>query len=207
MDPVIAPASVSLRLVLSLFAPMLFYIKRFISLEVAVIVGLGTLGYWGMQSQRVSFAAASPTLTVGLGMLGALWLTLWTLLIQFGYGVAKSKPYAWKLTASLAKEYAHAGALQIALGGLTACAEELFFRGFIQQTLGLIPASLLFMLAHFGKRDIRVISFWSFFQGLYLGLFLVWSDSLLVPMIAHGLFDVGGMIYFRDFMTRQESTA
>jgi membrane protease YdiL (CAAX protease family) len=185
---------------------MLFYIKRFISLEIAVIVVFGALGYWGMQSRNVSFVAAEPTKAVGLGLVGALWLMLWTLFIQFGYGVAKGKPYALKLTASLAREYAHAGTLQIVLGGLTACAEELFFRGFLQQALGILPASLLFMLAHFGKREIRVISFWSFFQGLYLGLFLVWSDSLLVPMIAHGLFDIGGMIYFRGFMARQEAT-
>ena len=113
-----------------------------------------------------------------------------------------------KLTGSLAKEYAQTGALQIILGGLTAaCGEEIFFRGFVQQAWGLIPASLLFMLAHFGKRDIRVVSLWSIFQGFYLGLFFLWSKNLLVPMIAHGLFDFGGMIYFRNFMSRSEKTA
>jgi hypothetical protein len=93
------------------------------------------------------------------------------------------------------------------LAGLTACTEEIFFRGFLQQKFGLIAASLLFMLAHFGKRDIRVVSFWSVFQGIYLGLFFLWSGDLLVPMIAHGLFDIGGMIYFRTFMARIETTA
>jgi len=94
------------------------------------------------------------------------------------------------------------------LAGFTAaCGEEVFFRGFLQQTLGLLAASLLFMLAHFGKKDIRVVSLWSIFQGLYLGLFFAWSKNLAVPMIAHGLFDLGGMIYFRSFMARPEKAA
>ena len=94
------------------------------------------------------------------------------------------------------------------LGGLTAaCGEEVFFRGFLQQRFGLLLASFLFMLAHVGKKEIRIISFWSIFQGLYLGLFFSWSGNLLVPMIAHALFDAGGMIYFRRFMARQEHLA
>jgi membrane protease YdiL (CAAX protease family) len=63
------------------------------------------------------------------------------------------------------------------------------------------------MAAHLGKKDIRVVSYWSFFQGLYLGLFYLFSRSLLVPMIAHGMFDIGGMIYFRDFMARYAKPA
>jgi membrane protease YdiL (CAAX protease family) len=59
----------------------------------------------------------------------------------------------------------------------------------------------------FGKKDIRIISLWSVFQALYLGLFFLWSKNLLVPMIAHGLFDLGGMIYFRTFMARLAKAA
>jgi len=110
------------------------------------------------------------------------------------------------LTSSLAKEYASPSPAQILLGGVTAaCGEEVFFRGFVQQWLGLAVASLLFMLAHFGKKDIRVVSYWSIFQGLYLGLFFAYSKNLVVPMIAHGLFDMGGMVYFRSFMLRLQN--
>jgi membrane protease YdiL (CAAX protease family) len=63
------------------------------------------------------------------------------------------------------------------------------------------------MAAHFGKREIRVVSLRSVFQGLYLGLFYTWTGSLLVPMIAHGVFDVGGMIYFRSFMRNTQRAA
>jgi membrane protease YdiL (CAAX protease family) len=79
------------------------------------------------------------------------------------------------------------------------------FRGFIQQWLGLIVASPLFMVAHFGRKDIRVVSYWSIFQGLYLALFFAYSKNLIVPMIAHGLFDMGGIVYFHGFMLRHQS--
>jgi membrane protease YdiL (CAAX protease family) len=187
---------------------MLFYIKKFLSLEIAVTLLLGGLGYWGIRWKGLPLELASGPRTIILGFAGAFWLTLWTLLVQYSYAILKGTAYAQGLTGSLAKEYANAGAVQIILGGLTAaCGEEIFFRGFVQQAWGLGLASLLFMLAHFGKRDIRVVSLWSIFQGFYLGLFFLWSKNLLVPMIAHGVFDFGGMIYFRNFMSRAEKTA
>jgi membrane protease YdiL (CAAX protease family) len=128
------------------------------------------------------------------------------LLVQYGYRVFKGSAFAEQLTASLAMEYVNPRPAQILLGGLTAaCGEEIFFRGFIQQWLGLIVASLLFRVAHFGRKDIRVVSYWSIFQGLYLGLFFAYSKNLMVPMIAHGLFDMGGMVYFRSFMLRLQN--
>jgi|SRR5579863_448215 len=187
---------------------MLFYIKRFLSLEIAVTLLLGGLGYWGIRHNHLPLVLDASPWQVALGVAGSLWLTVWTLLVQYGYSLARGKAYAQDLTASLAKVYVGAGVTQIIFGGITAaCGEELFFRGFLQQSLGLIPASLLFMLAHFGKKDIRVVSLWSIFQALYLGLFFMWSKNLVVPMVAHGLFDIGGMIYFREFMARLRKTA
>jgi len=184
---------------------MLFYIKRFLSLEIAVTLLLGGVGYWGIRRIGLPLMIKATPQAIALGIAGSVWLALWTLLVQGGYAFVKGKAYARDLTASLAKVYAQAGPVQIIFGGITAaCGEELFFRGFLQQSLGLIPASLLFMFAHFGKKEIRVVSLWSIFQALYLGLFFAWSKNLIVPMVAHGLFDLGGMIYFRSFMTRIE---
>jgi membrane protease YdiL (CAAX protease family) len=187
---------------------VLFYIKRYLSLEIVVTLLLGGLGYWGIRRNALPFDLRATPPRIAFGVAGSLWLALWTLLVQYGYSLFKGKAYARELTASLAKEYAHAGPAQILLGGVTAaCGEEIFFRGFLQQILGIVPASILFMLAHFGRKEIRVISLWSVFQALYLGLFFIWSRNLLVPMIAHGLFDLGGNIYFRNFMARLEKTA
>jgi len=187
---------------------MLFYIKRYLSLEILVTLLLGGLGYWGIRRNGFPLEIRVTPHAILMGLGGSLWLTVWTFLVQYGYAVVKGKLYARELTASLARQYSHSGAPQIILGGITAaCGEEAFFRGFLQQAFGIVPASLLFMLGHFGKKDIRVVSLWSVFQALYLGLFFAWSKNLLVPMIAHGLFDIGGMIYFRSFMARIEKTA
>jgi len=186
---------------------VLFYIKRFLTLEIAVTLLLGGLGYWGIRHSHLPFTLTINPREIALGIAGSLWLAAWTLLVQYGYSVAKGKAYARDLTASLASVYVGAGVAQIIFGGVTAaCGEELFFRGFLQQRFGIIPASLLFMLAHFGGKKIRVVSLWSVFQALYLGLFFAWSKNLLVPMIAHGLFDIGGMIYFHEFMARLRKT-
>jgi len=187
---------------------MLFYVKRYLSLELLLTLLLGGLGYWGIRRYGLPFNVTPTSRAIILGIAGSLWLTLWTLLVQYGYGLFRGEAYAEQLTAALAKQFADAGPAQVFLGGLTAaCGEEVFFRGFLQQRFGLLVASFLFMLAHVGRKEIRVISFWSIFQGLYLGLFFAWSRSLLVPMIAHALFDAGGMIYFRRFMARLEHSA
>jgi len=187
---------------------MLFYIKRYLSLEIVVTLLLGGLGYWGIRQNALPMNLKASPQIVALGFAGSVWLALWSRLVQFGYTLARGKTYSDQLTAALAREYAKASPIQILLGGVTAaCGEEIFFRGYVQQAFGLLAASLLFMLAHFGKKEIRVVSLWSIFQGLYLGLIFAWSKNMLVPMIAHGLFDIGGMIYFRGFMAHREKIA
>lgn len=184
---------------------MLFHVKRYLSLEIAVTILLGGLGLWGMRALDLPISLRPSRTAFALGISGSVFLGLWTLLVQYGYRLFRGRAYAENLTAALAKYFAHPSPAQVLLGGITAaCGEELFFRGFIQQALGLAPAALLFMLAHVGRKDIRVIGYWSVFQGLYLGLFFAWTDNLLVPMLAHGLFDIGGMLYFRSFAARSQ---
>jgi len=182
---------------------MLFYVKRSLTLELTVTFLLAGLGLWQIFSYQLPLVINLDLRQIVIGLGGSIFLGAWTLLVQYGYRLAKGAEYSHHLTGSLAKEYACASPVQILLGGVTAaCGEEIFFRGFLQQRFGLILASVAFMAAHWGKKDIRVVSFWSVFQGVWLGLFFWYSRNLAVPMIAHGLFDIGGMIYFRGFMAR-----
>ncbi|HUB07307.1 MAG TPA: CPBP family intramembrane glutamic endopeptidase [Myxococcales bacterium] len=182
---------------------MLFFVKRHVALDLAVTLVLGGAGLLGIRllGLPLPLVASARALAQGLG--GAVLLGTWTLGVQLGYRVFKGPVYARELTLALARQFSGAGPVQMLLGGATAAfGEELFFRGLVQQRFGLVAGALLFMAAHFGRRDIRVVSFWSLAQGLWLGLFFAWSGNLAVPMVAHGLFDIGGMVYFRALLAR-----
>jgi membrane protease YdiL (CAAX protease family) len=60
-----------------------------------------------------------------------------------------------------------------------------------------LAGAVAFMIAHIGGRDIRIIGYWSLAQGLLLGLLYQATGNLLVPMVAHALFDMGAMVHFR----------
>ena len=74
------------------------------------------------------------------------------------------------------------------IGLLSGIAEELFFRGALQTTIGLIPASLAFGLAHLVPRH----PFWNWslyaaFAGFLLGCLFELTHLLLPVMVAHAL--------------------
>jgi len=83
-----------------------------------------------------------------------------------------------------------AGALLAALG------EESLFRGVLQHEWGLVPAALLFALAHAG-RGLRLLALWAVLQGLIFGWLYTASGNLLVPMLVHGAHDLFGMVFAR----------
>lgn len=77
-------------------------------------------------------------------------------------------------------------ALVLAL--LSALAEELFFRGAMQDALGLLPAAVLFALLHLGPgREFRLWTLFAAIAGLVLGTLMMWRDALLAPIVAHAM--------------------
>lgn len=70
-------------------------------------------------------------------------------------------------------------------------AEELFFRGALQNLVGLVPAAVLFALAHCGlRRELWAYGLTALFLGIVLGLAYRWAGGLVLPMTAHFLYDV-----------------
>ncbi|HEX9454212.1 MAG TPA: CPBP family intramembrane glutamic endopeptidase [Candidatus Binatia bacterium] len=175
---------------------MLFYVKKSLWLDLTVTLFLGGVGWLGIQYFSLpSVLLITPT-AIFQGLASFLLITAWTFLVQRGYALIKGNDYAKALTEALAKEYHDASLLKALAAGVTAAfGEELFFRGFIQQKWGLIAACATFGIAHYGKKDIRIISHWSFIHGLLFGLSFKVTGNLLVPFLAHGLFDLGGVIY------------
>ncbi len=148
-------------------------------------------------------------LAVVQGVTGFVLIAMWTLAVQKGYALIKGQAYADAITESLAKEYFHTSWVHAVAGGLTAAlGEEVFFRAFIQGQWGLLAGSVTFGLLHFGGKDIRVVSYWSYVHGLLFGLSYSLTDNFVVPVLTHGLFDLGGVLYFQLLRSRlhQEKT-
>ncbi len=77
--------------------------------------------------------------------------------------------------------------------------EELFFRGVIQGEAGIIIASLAFSFLHFGRAATKyaLVVFVYTVIGFYFGFLASYSDSLLVPIISHAVYDLGAILYLR----------
>jgi len=183
---------------------MLFYVKKYIWLDVAMTIFLAGIGYSGIRYYHLPITLLFTWVAIVQGVASFLVISGWTLLVQKGYALIKGEQYAKALTESLAVHYSGGSIVQAIAGGITAaCGEELFFRGFIQGKWGITASTLVFGLAHFGGKDIRVVSCWSFAHGLLFGLSYRLTGNLLVPMMAHGLFDLGGVIYFQRMMKKE----
>jgi membrane protease YdiL (CAAX protease family) len=104
---------------------------------------------------------------------------------------------------------------QLALVCLAAgLGEELLFRGLVQDGLarwlgppfgngvGLLVASAVFGLAHPVSRRYVVVAAVS---GLWLGGLLIVTDTLLVPIVTHALYDLGALVFFLRWPTDQDS--
>ena len=73
---------------------MLFYIKRHLWLEITVTILLASLGLWGMHALNLPLHLKPSPFAVVLGVVGAAWLGVWTLLVQYGYRVFKGSAFA-----------------------------------------------------------------------------------------------------------------
>jgi membrane protease YdiL (CAAX protease family) len=87
-------------------------------------------------------------------------------------------------------------------GGLMAgVGEEPFFRGvlvgcFEQPAVGVVAAAFVFGAMHHLRWRYISFSIWGVGEGLIFGTLYVTTGSILVPAIAHGMFDTVGFLYF-----------
>jgi membrane protease YdiL (CAAX protease family) len=93
------------------------------------------------------------------------------------------------------------------ISALAGLGEELLFRGLIQTSLiewlgvwpAVIGASALFGIAHpISKTYVVVVAV----IGVYLGCVFIATDNLLVPIIAHGLYDFVALVYLTRRVAR-----
>ena len=85
----------------------------------------------------------------------------------------------------------------IVIGIAAGVGEEWLFRGVLQSTVGLLPASLAFGAAHVGSRAMLPFGVWAAVMGLALGSLAMVTGGLLAPMVAHAVYDILALLYVR----------
>ncbi len=119
----------------------------------------------------------------------ALGLAGGVLLLGAWAGASRWLPGARELErklAALLSELTPADAFGLAV--LSGLAEELFFRGAVQGSWGLIPATLLFGALHTGPgKAFRLWTLFAVLAGFMLGGLMFWRGNLLAPILAHFL--------------------
>ena len=79
--------------------------------------------------------------------------------------------------------------------------EELFFRGVLQNEVGLIVSSALFSVLHFGHSVTKYI-FIAFVYGAigcYFGILYRATETLWVPVLTHAIYDYFALLYMRYY--------
>jgi membrane protease YdiL (CAAX protease family) len=134
---------------------------------------------------------------IGLAAAGALALVNHTLLVR--------APANW-LTSGVRAIYddllvplfGRLSAFGIVLIGIAAgVGEEWLFRGVLQPVLGLVPASVLFGLAHVGGPRMLPFGVWATVMGLAMGILAIATGGLIAPAVAHGVYDMLALAYIR----------
>ncbi len=127
---------------------------------------------------------------LGLGLAGAgLLLGLW-------HAARRGLPAARALEKRMAEILGPvSGGEALALAFLSGTAEELFFRGAVQQAWGPLAAVALFALLHAGPgREFRLWTVFAVVAGLVLSGLVLLSGNLLAPMVTHFLVNAVGLV-------------
>lgn len=181
---------------------MIFRIKlRWWSSLIATVAMFAIAWWLGGLDQRTG-RIGSIALAVGFGVAAGLicgainWLVHRTL---FAIGretyLRRFKQFALEVIGGMRPVEALAGGAMAGLG------EEPLFRGVLLPACGppwagIVLAAVVFGLAHYLRRDYLGFLVWGMGEGVAFGILFVATGSIIVPAVAHGLFDTVGFLYF-----------
>ena len=78
---------------------------------------------------------------------------------------------------------------------LVGCAEELFWRGFVQDRAGFAVALAAYVAVHLWERK-AVLVLAAVVGGAYWGGMFAWRESLVGPLVSHALWDLSVIVWF-----------
>ena len=167
-----------------------------------LLLGWGLAAVWGtplFEQMHLTVSGMGYGLLACVPMLiGLAWVlrSHWTPLVAFRKAI----------DARVTPLFANCTLLDILLiSALAGLGEEVLFRGFMQTALAgviglwaaVVLTGIVFGLAHFITITYAV---YATVIGVYLGLLLIVFDNLLVPVLAHGVYDflaLGYLVYLR----------
>jgi membrane protease YdiL (CAAX protease family) len=139
-----------------------------------------------------------PFLGHGLSLLGGVVLAFAT--IRATRHFVRRWAWARALHSDLRPAIRGAGnGTTVILGVASAMGEELFFRGLLMTTFGLIASSLAFGLLHQMRGRVRwVWAGWATVMGFLFGALFLTTGSLLGALVAHAAINVTNLRFLRD---------
>jgi uncharacterized protein len=87
----------------------------------------------------------------------------------------------------------------IFLSLLSGFCEEALFRGILQAEWGIIVSNIIFGALHTGDRRLIFTGVWTMLLGFSLGFAYLATGNLLVPMAAHAVNNLLGLVYVRYY--------
>jgi hypothetical protein len=160
--------------------------------SVYLVLALVAVLWIGLRDGGISLAlffGARPHVDLGLGLAAAASLRLlWA-------GAERLLPSARRLNSELAALLGPLSASELlALALLSGFAEELFFRGALQGSVGWLVATVLFALLHTGPgRTFRLWGLFALIAGGLFGALVLWRGNLLASIVGHVLVNAVGL--------------
>ena len=156
-------------------------------------LAMGGIGLFWMNGQGILSARLSTASEVGL-IVYSLAAGAACALVVFALGALVRRTSEWavdfeKEFAPLVNVFSYAQVPVLAF--VSAAGEELFFRGALQEGIGLFAAALLFGLIHFPWKKIMIPwPVFAFVLGLAFGYIVDWTGSLYGPFLGHFLINL-----------------
>ena len=182
---------------------MFFYLKH--RWQIALLAtGVGGLLSW--QFDAFTHLTASPwslSVQIGIGLVAGI--------LSLVFDGVLHEIFKWTLGQTYLEAFNRHGRVVLGrmrwpeyiTGGLMAAlAEEPLFRGALlvvidRGILGVVITALLFAACHWLRREFLLFWLWAMLEGMWFGLLMVGTGSLLIPMITHGLHDIVGYRVFQ----------
>lgn len=175
---------------------------------IGIALFLSWFGLYDHEQRLAEFLQDDILKMIGWGVVATIPLLFYLLLFHF-WRPTFFQPMRDFVAQRLHPLFRKSSLLEMAILSLLAgLGEELLFRWSLQggltsvlepqagvviaTSIGLLIASILFGLCHWVNRTYGITTL---IVGIYLGGLMIWSGSVLVPMVAHALFDFVAMIY------------